>query len=705
MKKTLLISLSFALFMACQQEDNKTINRFDLVSRHNVIIEEVDSLNSLSIGNGDFAFTVDITGLQSFPEYYSTGVPLGTFSNWCWHSDPNEQNYNHAQTLKYFKSGGRDVGYYHDFGREQTSERAKASSFLRQNPHRLNMALVGLKVLDENGELCNLEAIKNPKQVLNLWTGEITSQFEIQGQAVIVNTVCHPENDMIACQISSPLIDSGRLFVEFRFPEADRGWKNRDGWGADESHQSQIQETSARGATISHRQDSTNYLLNINHSAGKLGASAAHSYELIPDKGSDSLSFTFAFAQQAKNIAVANGFEDLQQASFHHWEEFWLKGGAVDFSDCTDERAFELERRVILSRYLTQVNCSGSLPPQETGLTYNSWFGKFHLEMHWWHGVHFALWQKGSTLEKQMQYYRDVKEEALALADLQGYRGLRWPKMVGPDGFTSPSTVGNYLIWQQPHYIYFAELLYQTSPKKDSIIQAYQDLVFETAEFMASYPNFDSIGDRYVLGPALIPAQETFHAVSTINPTFELTYWHWALDKAIAWEKRQDREPPASWLEVKKKLSLLPVADSVYLFTEDGIDSYTNDRYISDHPAVLGSLGMLPETGLVDRPTMRRSFDKIVERWNWPSTWGWDFPLVAMAAAELDLPGQAIDFLMLDVQKNTYLPNGHNFQDGRLTLYLPGNGGLLTAVARMCTKDQFPKDGTWEVRWENLEDF
>ena len=64
-----------------------------------------------------------------------------------------------------------------------------------------------------------------------------------------------------------------------------------------------------------------------------------------------------------------------------------------------------------------------------------------------------------------------------------------------------------------------------------------------------------------------------------------------------------------------------------------------------------------------------------------------------------------------DVQKNTYLKNGHNYQDERLRLYLPGNGGLLYTVAMMCAgwdgctveNPGFPKDGTWNVKWEDLK--
>jgi hypothetical protein len=81
-----------------------------------------------------------------------------------------------------------------------------------------------------------------------------------------------------------------------------------------------------------------------------------------------------------------------------------------------------------------------------------------------------------------------------------------------------------------------------------------------------------------------------------------------------------------------------------------------------------------------------------------------------MTAARLNQPNAAIKALMMNVQKNTYLPNGHNFQNERLRLYLPGNGGLLAAVAMMAagwdgnkkTNPGFPADGTWRVRWEGL---
>ena len=97
--------------------------------------------------------------------------------------------------------------------------------------------------------------------------------------------------------------------------------------------------------------------------------------------------------------------------------------------------------------------------------------------------------------------------------------------------------------------------------------------------------------------------------------------------------------------------------------------------------------------------------------WNWESAWGWDFPVIAMAAARLDEPGLALDALMMDAAKNRYLANGHNPQMGNfLPVYLPGNGGLLAAVSLMVagwdgadrSTPGFPDDGTWVVEHEGF---
>ena len=48
--------------------------------------------------------------------------------------------------------------------------------------------------------------------------------------------------------------------------------------------------------------------------------------------------------------------------------------------------------------------------------------------------------------------------------------------------------------------------------------------------------------------------------------------------------------------------------------------------------------------------------------------------MTAMNATRLGEPEKAVGALLMDKRTNTYLLNGHNYQDGRLRCYLPGNG-------------------------------
>jgi hypothetical protein len=411
-----------------------------------------------------------------------------------------------------------------------------------------------------------------------------------------------------------------------------------------------------------------------------------------------------------KPTGVNPGFVQIKANSVQQWKAFWQSGGAVDFKGSTDPRADELERRVVLSQYLTKIQCSGHQPPQETGLTYNSWYGKPHLEMHWWHGIHFALWGREQLLENSMDWYHHVKANARAIAQRQGYDGVRWQKMTDPDGNESPSSVGAFLIWQQPHFIYFAELDYRAHPNKKTL-DKYKDLVLADADFMASFPTYDQEHDRYILGKGIILAQERYNPEETFNPTYELQYWRWALNTAQRWRKRLGMQPNKKYALILQKLSIPPQKDGVYLAAESAPDAYTNPKLKTDHPAVLAAYGMLPYNNKLDTMVMKKTFNLVWDVWDWKDTWGWDFSMTAMTAARLNMPEKAIDALFMPIKTNTYLPNGHNYQDDRLRLYLPGNGGLLAAVAMMCagwdgsttTNPGFPKNGKWKVKWEGLK--
>ncbi|MBP7510101.1 MAG: hypothetical protein KA807_19975, partial [Prolixibacteraceae bacterium] len=89
-----LIPFILILLVSCNNSKSRNhIDRYKVVTRHNITNTEVNPLNSLTLGNGEFAFTADITGMQTFPEFYENGISLGTMSQWGWHSFPNQENF------------------------------------------------------------------------------------------------------------------------------------------------------------------------------------------------------------------------------------------------------------------------------------------------------------------------------------------------------------------------------------------------------------------------------------------------------------------------------------------------------------------------------------------------------------------------------------------------------------------------------------
>lgn len=685
------------------------IDRKTLVSRHNPTNRQADPLSPLTVGNGSFAFTADVTGLQTYPEHYlgvegqlSDSIPLGTQASWGWHSFSNPHGYELADSFREYDYHGRPITYpYGRFG-------SQAVEWLRANPHRLHLGRIGLDLRHVDGAPVELNELDDIEQALDLWTGTLRSRFTVDGELVLVQTWCDPAQDALAVRVQSALVASGRLHITLHFPYGS-GLSTGDGadWDAPERHQTSVTWPRDQVVQLTRTLDDDGYVVDVAWQGQAIWTeTGCHRYALQPGGTADRFNVIVRFAPAPQRHMLPT-VSDVANASARYWERFWSTGGAIELAASADPRAFELERRVVLSQYLTAIQSTGDMPPQETGLTYNSWFGKFHLEMHWWHAVHFALWDRLDLLLPGLFWYGRILPMAQATARRQGFAGARWPKMVGPAGRESPSNVGPFLLWQQPHPIYFAELCYRADPTR-ATLERYRTLVIETAVFMADFAA--EVDGRYVLGPPMIPAQERFPPEATFNATYELAYWDWGLRAAQTWRQRLGLGREPSWDQVLARLSPLPVVDGVYVNAASHPDTFGPDGQRTDHPSLLAACGVLPE-GLADVDTMRRTLHRVWQSWSWEDTWGWDFPMTAMTAARVGEPEMAVEALLMDVRRNTYLPNGHNYNRPGLAVYLPGNGGVLAAVAMMAAgwdgapdvhAPGFPQDGSWTVRWEGL---
>jgi hypothetical protein len=706
------ISFFFLISFFCAQclAQSGGIDRKALVRRHNPVVTSMDTLAALSVGNGKFAMTVDATGLQTFPEYYSKGVPLGTQSHWGWHSFPNRENYSFGETLK-----GFDFGHGHEEiysvqpsqGSGNFRRLQGAADYFRANPHRLHLGIVGLEILKQDGTHASPRDISGIRQELDLWTGEISGSFLYNNKKVETRLFCHPDRDMISAKVVSPLLADKQVGVKIRFPYPT-GAHSDDAcdWMKPDQHRTDVILRKPGRIVIKRSLDSCEYYISLSWE-GRARVKEKSPHYIVLEADGKEISFSVAFSS-VNSFSETESFVHTSEAGREKMIRFWQSGAAVDFSSCTDERAPELERRVILSQYLTAIQCASPEPPQETGLTYNSWFGKFHLEMHFWHQAHFILWNRSDLFLPSISWYEKVEPVAREIARRQHYEGIRWMKMTDPSGAEAPSSVGSFLVWQQPHYIYFSELLYRSRPTQETISK-YLPLVEESARFISSCMVEDSVNNRYVM-KGYIPAQETLRPEEVLNSPFELSYFRFAMVIARKWMERAGREVDPKWDDIIARISPIASKDGLYLAAESAPQTYREKRFISDHPIVLGSIGILPHSPLVDTGIMRNTLEWIWDKWNWDHTWGWDFPLVAMCAARIGDPEKAVAALLMDKTTNTYLVNGHNYQNSQLRIYLPGNGGLLLAIAMMCAGwdgntsplPGFPRDGKWNVRWEGL---
>lgn len=723
-------------FGSCSEEK---IDRHSLLVRNNPIVQQFDSLSTLTVGNGGFAFSVDATGLQTFPEQYRLGVPLGTMSDWGWHSFENKEHYLFSESLKSFDFGhGHEEVYSTQI---KNDERKKAAiDFVRANPHRLHLGNLGFYNTD-------MSLYSNISQRLDLESGIIYSSFDYAGEKVNVETCCDPLVDLVAVNIKSETPKP--IIIRMPYPTGVHS-DDASAWIDDKTlHETVINEHFDGHLHIEHVFPKTevydefdqktladfsySVYFDTNDKEIKVEQIGENAIVVTPSTGD--FSFTCEWSTLGENPyygdcsrpEAAFGYDPsantaiVQENCKKYWHEFWYDGAIVDFSKCKDPRAEELERRVVLSQYLMAVNCAGNTPPQETGLTYNSWFGKYHLEMIYWHQAQFALWNHPELLERSLDWYQVAEPIAKHIAERQGFNGVRWMKMTDYTGTEAPSSVGSFLIWQQPHFIYLSELVYRAlkdpSKQRDFLEKNYA-LVSETAEFMIDFATYDTENDRYVL-KGNIPAQETLRAAETINSPFELSEWYCTLNMYQQWRERMGDPRDVKCDDIIAKLShLYAINDStwydkyglLYPAAETAPQTYQDVRFTSDHMAVLGALGIYPSSPLCDSEIMSNTLRWVWDNWNWDKTWGWDYPMTAMCAARCGEPEMCIDVLLGSQRTNTYLISGHNYQDSRLRLYLPGNGGLLTAIACMCAgwdgckenNPGFPKDGNWDVKWEGL---
>ena len=257
--------------LAEASESAAPIDRQALVSRHNVVLDRADPQTALQVGNGEFAFGLDATGLQTF---YGN-----TMSHWGWHTFPLPEGKRlEDYRLTEYDTYGRSVGY-------ATGSRGQEELYqwLRENPHRMNLGRLAMRLAATDGKEVQQDQIRNIRQELDLWQGLVVSRFDFEGQPVQVETCAHPDCDAVAVHIESPLISAGRLSVELAFPYGSPSSSGAN-WKKPAAHTTRM-TLGDREAHFERQLDNDHYTVRLTwNGQATIKEEKAHTYVLLPGK-------------------------------------------------------------------------------------------------------------------------------------------------------------------------------------------------------------------------------------------------------------------------------------------------------------------------------------------------------------------------------------------------------------------------------------
>lgn len=584
------------------------------IIKYNLKFNHIDSKNPVTIGNGDFAITLDQTGTQSLYEIYKD-IPLSTMSNKNWfYKDKKDIKPSYVDGKAYMLFNlDNDPNY-------QTN---------RQYPFKYSFMQI---LLYDNDKLIDINNIKDVKQELDLYKGIVTSSFNYKEKINKTISFIYQDHDEFNFKLQS---DNLYLALKFNYPSY-----TKNGYRLDILPNVLVKED-----RITLLYDDKNSL------SFKLKSSSK--YQIVEN--------TLIFDDN--NVSFSLALDEIKEGKL--LDEFWKCDNGIIIDN------EELVKKMVLSKYLLHVNSTGIYPPQESGLTYNCWNSKFHLEMHLIHSLWNIYNNHVGDLVKSFDYYLSIMPSSLKRASLNGYKGLRFPKMTGPDGEDSPSNIGPLLIWQAPHILFMLQEIYYLY-NKENIIKKYEPLISGTIDFMISFLTLKD--SKYQMLDPLLEACESIPLDRCQNPSFELEYWRYTLERQPKIDTVLYGHQRYDYLDITSKIITPKEDDGIYLKTYGVIDKY--DLY-KDHPTE-GFLMSFFKSKIVDKEKMVKTIDYILKNMDLSSYWGWDFPFLGLSLLNCGEIEKSIEVTQLNTINNQYLYNGYNTSPrDDLKAYLPGNGAFL----------------------------
>lgn len=306
MQRRLSVLVLLLLFLSSICLGITPTDRNVLLKRNNPIVQSFDSLATLSIGNGEFAMSVDPTGLQTFPMLYAKDNLLITQAEWL----------------------DRHLG------------------------------VIGF----EFPSTTTIEDFADITQTLVLNSGIIKTNYTLQGNEISIYTVCHPERDLVAAHIISEL----PIPIKLCFPYIAKGALS---WGNYPKHSTRLVSKRDNAMVFKRSIDRLVYYVVLQWQGNVSIVEKLDNYYVVtPDKGHFAFSCEFVphFTTTFDGIVLPT-FKETAEKSATAWGTYWSSDCIKTLSDSTHLYTRIEEQRLILECYKNFV--SGNKKSEETFLS------------------------------------------------------------------------------------------------------------------------------------------------------------------------------------------------------------------------------------------------------------------------------------------------------------------------------------------------
>ena len=321
-----------------------------------------------------------------------------------------------------------------------------------------------------DGKAAAFADLSATRQSLDMWTGRLTSSFMFDGVPVEVETSVHPERDSSSCGCARRCCSTAGSASISSFPASSRKL-NPDpaDWEHPESHSTQEVARGAGGLTLDAPARRHALFGEARRRIASSTSQTPGAARVPPHRARlHAAHLASRVHRRARRRRSCPMPKPRATPSPSGGKSFWMHGGVVDFTGSKRSRAPTSSSGASCCRSTSRPSTAPARCRRRKRAC-SPIAGTASSTSRCMPGTR-RISRCGAGRSCSSAACRGISTQLRGREGArQGARacsGAWWPKMVGPEGRESPSTVNPFIMWQQPHPIYLAETLYKRASRR-----------------------------------------------------------------------------------------------------------------------------------------------------------------------------------------------------------------------------------------------